>query len=109
MGWIIFINSRIHIYPFQISAHSYSLKLFVFSGNICNLTRFFTDIDECELNLHDCLTKEDCINEFGTFSCYEPYPDETGSFEFAEKCQTGYEFNIEKLLCDGSYIQLCTK
>lgn len=61
-----------------------------------------TDIDECELGLHDCMTAEDCINEIGTYSCYETeFPDDNVNLDFENKCPTGFKFNFDKLVCDG--------
>ncbi|KAJ8923557.1 hypothetical protein NQ315_010136, partial [Exocentrus adspersus] len=58
------------------------------------------DIDECVLNLHDCRPAEECINEIGTFACYESSFGEEEEEDFDKKCPTGYKYNFEKLVCD---------
>ncbi|KAG5900252.1 hypothetical protein JTB14_018232 [Gonioctena quinquepunctata] len=59
------------------------------------------DIDECERNLHDCTSVNDCINEIGTYSCYDPIlPGENETVYFEDKCPPGYHYNFEKLVCD---------
>ncbi|KAJ8928539.1 hypothetical protein NQ314_018915 [Rhamnusium bicolor] len=61
-----------------------------------------SNIDECLLNLHDCTPNEICLNEVGTFSCYESsFPEDETNVDFDKKCPPGYKFNFEKLLCDG--------
>lgn len=39
------------------------LKLFIM---------FWTDIDECELDMHDCQPSQECINTVGTYTCQCP-------------------------------------
>ncbi|XP_072401961.1 uncharacterized protein [Diabrotica undecimpunctata] len=57
------------------------------------------DIDECALNIHDCTSIDDCINEIGSYSCYDPILDNE-TIEYENKCPNGYQYNFEKQLCD---------
>ena len=40
---------------------------------VCGLCVYvFTDVDECELALHDCQPSQLCVNTGGTYSCHCP-------------------------------------
>ncbi|XP_072376105.1 hemicentin-1-like [Diabrotica undecimpunctata] len=60
------------------------------------------DIDECVLNIHNCTSVYDCINEIGSYSCNDPILDNTKSkeYEYEDDCLSGYQYNFEKQLCD---------
>lgn len=63
-------------------------------------SRTCQDIDECTLNLHDCTETETCINEVGTYVCYDSPEFENDTIDYENKCPTGYKFNFEKGVCD---------
>lgn len=49
------------------SNSSHNLKSYNMFGE-----HYFTDVDECELNLHDCQPSQHCINTLGTYTCQCP-------------------------------------
>ncbi|XP_072394883.1 uncharacterized protein [Diabrotica undecimpunctata] len=59
------------------------------------------DIDECALNIHNCQSVGDCINEVGTYSCYDSIlNNKSKEYEYEDDCASGYQYNFEKQLCD---------
>lgn len=72
------------------------------SNSYKNLLYLYIDIDECTTNTHDCTKNEECVNEIGTFSCYELFDSEENTdLDFDAKCRPGYKFNAENHVCDG--------
>ena len=57
------------------------------------MSRFFvvTDVNECQLEVHNCLTTQRCDNTIGSFTCIRM----TG-------CGTGYTLNAHTGLCEGN-------
>ena len=39
---------------------------------VCVCVLYCIDVDECELDLHDCQPSQQCVNMVGTFSCQCP-------------------------------------
>lgn len=56
------------------------------------LTNACEDINECQINLHDCLETQRCDNTIGSYRCIR-----------TQSCGTGYTFNAETLQCDGKW------
>lgn len=51
---------------------------------------FLKDINECQINNHDCLETQRCDNTIGSYSCIR-----------VTSCGTGYTLNAGTGLCDG--------
>lgn len=52
----------------------------------------FADINECQINNHDCSDTQRCDNTIGSYTCIR-----------LQSCGTGYTLNAETGHCDGSY------
>lgn len=52
------------------------------------------DINECQINNHDCLDTQRCDNTIGSYTCIR-----------LQSCGTGYTLNAETGNCDGNYYQ----
>lgn len=50
------------------------------------------DINECQINNHDCLDTQRCDNTIGSYTCIR-----------LRSCGTGYTLNAETTLCEGIY------
>lgn len=48
------------------------------------------DINECQINNHDCLDSQRCDNTIGSYTCTR-----------LQSCGTGYTLNSETGHCDG--------
>lgn len=56
----------------------------------------FSDINECQVNNHNCLSSQKCENTVGSYTCIR-----TG-------CEKGYSWNAEKKDCEGdSWTDFC--
>lgn len=53
------------------------------------------DINECQINNHDCLDTQRCDNTIGSYTCIR-----------LQSCGTGYTLNAETGNCDGNYQSL---
>ena len=53
---------------------------------------FFTDLNECQINNHECLDNQRCDNTIGSYRCIR-----------LQSCGTGYTFNAETGHCDGRF------
>lgn len=53
------------------------------------ISYLFSDINECQVNNHNCLSTQKCENTIGSYTCVR-----TG-------CEKGYAWNAEKKDCDG--------
>lgn len=51
----------------------------------------FEDINECQINNHDCLDTQRCDNTIGSYTCIR-----------LQSCGTGYTLNAETGHCDGN-------
>lgn len=49
------------------------------------------DINECQINNHDCLDTQRCDNTIGSYTCIR-----------LQSCGTGYTLNAETANCDGN-------
>lgn len=49
------------------------------------------DINECQINNHDCLDTQRCDNTIGSYTCIR-----------LQSCGTGYTLNAESGNCDGN-------
>lgn len=52
----------------------------------------FIDINECQINNHDCLDTQRCDNTIGSYTCIR-----------LQSCGTGYTLNAETGQCDGNF------
>lgn len=50
-----------------------------------------SDINECQLNKHDCLPSQRCDNTIGSYQCIR-----------FTSCGTGYTLNAQTGLCEGT-------
>lgn len=65
------------------------LNIFILfiSFNIC----VSSDINECQVNNHNCLLSQKCENTIGSYICIRT------------ECEKGYSWNAEKKDCDGEF------
>lgn len=54
------------------------------------LTNACEDINECQINNHECLETQRCDNTIGSYRCIR-----------TQSCGTGYTFNAETQNCEG--------
>lgn len=48
------------------------------------------DVNECQINNHECLEHQRCDNTIGSYTCIRLH-----------SCGTGYTFNAATAMCDG--------
>ena len=61
------------------------------------LTNACEDINECQINNHECLETQRCDNTIGSYRCIR-----------TQSCGTGYTFNAETQNCEGKKLNfLC--
>lgn len=58
--------------------------------NLDPLTNACEDINECQINNHECLEIQRCDNTIGSYRCIR-----------TQSCGTGYTFNAETQNCEG--------
>lgn len=56
------------------------------------------DINECQINNHDCLDTQRCDNTIGSYTCIR-----------LQSCGTGYTLNAETGYCDGMCVLISIK